>query len=110
MLRTCGRTVNFAFSFEDPSACCENAFHTGSKYEVAVSTESVCCPYAKFLLDVFVLLSGVPLSAVVSDAMGVELFFLARTVSGSGAPGRFCVSLPPPPFTFCDVLNFFFEN
>ena len=40
------------------------------------------------------LLSGVPLS----DAMGVELFFLARTVSGSGAPRRFCAALPPSPF------------
>jgi hypothetical protein len=70
----------------DPSVCCENAFHTGSKYEVVVRTASVCCPCAKFLLDVFVLLSGAPLSAVVSDAMGVELFFLARTVSSSGAP------------------------
>jgi hypothetical protein len=83
----------------DPSACCENAFHTGSNYKVVVRTVSVCCPCAKFLLDVFVLLSGAPLSAVVSDAMGVELFFLARTVSCSGAPGRFCAALPPSPFT-----------
>jgi hypothetical protein len=53
-----------------------------------VSTVSVCCPWVKFLLDVFVLLSGVPLSSVVSDAMGVELFFLVRTVSDSDTPGR----------------------
>ena len=75
----------------DPPACCENAFHTGSNYEVVVCTVSVCCPCAKFLLDVFVLLSGAPLSVVVSDAMGVELFFLARTVSGTadkGAPDK----------------------
>ena len=70
----------------DPSVCFENGFHTGSKYEVSVRTSSVCCPWAKFLLDVFVLLSGAPLSTVVSDSMGVELFFLSRTVSGSGGP------------------------
>jgi hypothetical protein len=72
----------------DPSACFELGFHTGSKYEVSVRTSSVCCPWSKFLLDVFVLLSGTPLSVVVSDAMGVELFFLSRTVSDSGTPGR----------------------
>ena len=62
----------------DPSPCCENAFHTESKYEVVVRTESVCCPCVKFLLDVFVLLSGGPLSTVVvvvSDEMDVELCF-----------------------------------
>jgi hypothetical protein len=98
----------------DPSECYENAFHTGSKYEVV----SVQCRFVvpKFLLNVFVLLSGVPLSVVVSDTVGVELFFLVRTVSGSGAPGRLCVTLPPSPFTLGDILsrdnsktlNFFF--
>jgi hypothetical protein len=64
----------------DPSVCYENAFHTGSKYEVVVCTTSVYCPCAKFQFDVFVLVSCVPLS----DAMGVELFFLQvlETVTG----------------------------
>ena len=34
---------------------------------------------------------------VVLDAMGVDLFFLARTVSGSGTPGCFYTVLPPSP-------------
>ena len=37
---------------------------------------------------------------VVSDAMGVELFFLAQTASGSGAAGRFCTALPQSPLLF----------
>ena len=47
------------------------------------------------MFEVFIFLSAAPLSAVVSDAMGVELFFLAQTASGSGAAGRFCAALPP---------------
>jgi hypothetical protein len=47
---------------------------------VTVRTSSVCSPCTKFLFEVFVLLSAAPLSAVVSDAMGAELFLLARTV------------------------------
>jgi hypothetical protein len=39
-------------------------------------------------------------TVVVSDATGVELFFLSRTVSGSGAARCFCVALPPSPFAF----------
>ncbi len=34
------------------------------KSVVTVSTVSVCCPYAKFLLDVFVLLSDTPLGCI----------------------------------------------
>ena len=45
------------------------------------------------MVDLF--LSTAPLSAVVSDVMGVELFFSAQTVPGSGAAGRFCAALPP---------------
>jgi hypothetical protein len=56
---------------------------------VAVRTASVSFPWAEFLFEVFVFLSAPPFSAVVSDAMGVELFLLARTVSGSGAALRF---------------------
>jgi hypothetical protein len=42
---------------------------------------------------------------VVSDEMGVELFFLARTVSGSGAPRCFCEALPLSPFDLGDILS-----
>ena len=41
-----------------------------------------------------------PFSAVVSDETGVELFFLAQTVSDSGSARRFCATLPPSPFVF----------
>ncbi len=45
-------------------------------------------------------LSTEPFLVVVSDATGVELFFLARTVSDSGSARRFCAALPPSPFPF----------
>ncbi len=34
---------------------------------------------------------------VVSDATGVEIFFLSRAVSASGTARRFCAALPPSP-------------
>ena len=46
---------------------------------------------------------------VVLDVMGVELFFLGRTVSGSGAPGRFCETLPPSPSDLGDILMIPFD-
>ena len=100
--------IYLGIHYMDPSVCCENAFHTRSKYEVVVRTSSVCSAYSKFLFDVFVLLSGTPLVsvvAVVSDTMGLELCFLARTMSGSVAARRFCVALPPSPFAFGDIMS-----
>ena len=44
----------------DPSVCCENAFHTGSKYDLAVRTVSFSFSWAKFLLEVFHILSAHP--------------------------------------------------
>jgi hypothetical protein len=64
-----------------------------STYEVDVCTVSVCSPSAKFLFDVSVFLSAPPLSEVLSDVMGVEVSFLTRTVSGSGAGPRFSAVL-----------------
>jgi hypothetical protein len=76
-------TIWLGIHFMDPSVFSENAFHTGSKHEVTVRTESVCSPCTTFLFDVFVLLSTVPLSVVVSDTMGVELWFKSRTVTAA---------------------------
>ena len=48
---------------------------------------------AKFLFVVALFLSDAPFSAVVTDATGVELFFVARTASGSAqvrASARHC--------------------
>ena len=59
-------------------------------------TASVSFPLAKFLFEVFIFLSALPLSAALSDAMGVELFFVVRTASGSGAGWRFCAACALP--------------
>ena len=93
----------------DPSVWCENAFQTGSKYEVTVCTVSFCSAYAKFLFHVSVFLSDPPLSVVLSDVMGVEVFFSTRTVSDSCTVPSFCVSLLPFPFLFFDI-TFSHEN
>jgi hypothetical protein len=66
---------------------------------------------APFLLPTSFLEVGFVL---LSDVLGVEIFFLATTASGNGADARFCVTLPPsPPRFFCirkilQVLNHFF--
>ena len=38
--------------------------------------------------------------------MGVELFFLERTVTGSDTGPRFCVTLSPSPFSFLVITKF----
>ena len=91
-------TICLGIHWNDPSVCFENTVQTGSKYDVSVSTVSVCSPWVRFLFDVFVFLSVPPLSSVLSDAMGLELFFLARTPSGSGAGVYFYETLQPSPF------------
>ena len=74
----------------------ENTVQTGSKHDVTVRTASVCFPWASSCLMIqVVFLSAPPLSTVLSDAMGVEVFFLALTASDSGAGPRFCAALPP---------------
>ena len=39
-------------------------------------------------------------SHLLSDVLGVEVFFLAPTASGDGAGARFCAPLPPSPPPF----------
>ena len=62
--------------FGNPLYWPKNTFQTGSKYDTHVCTSSVCLPWATFLFEVLFFLSDPPLSVVVSDVMGVELFFL----------------------------------
>ena len=61
-------------------------------------------------------------SHLLSDVLGVEVFFLAPTASGDGAGTRFCAPLPPSPppfrgiveniinFLQKQVLTFFFRS
>ncbi len=99
-------TICFGIHWIDPSVCFENAFHTGS----TSSTSSMTWLYVHYRF-LSLHLSQIPIrgclvfascTAVVSDVTGVELFFLAQTVSGNGATRRFCVALPTSPFTFCE--------
>jgi hypothetical protein len=88
-------TICFWIHYIDPSVCFKNEFHTGSKYDVVVRTASLSFPWVQFLFVVVLSLSVAPFSTVVPDVNGVELFFVARTVSGSAPCARFCAELPP---------------
>jgi len=85
------------------------SIHTGSKYDVTVLTASLPFlePHSYSWLHPcqgFCQLHPSQRSSVVSDATGVQLFFLARAVSASGAVRGFCAALPPP-FAFCGILS-----
>jgi hypothetical protein len=51
-------TICFGIHCIDPSVCFENAFHTGSKYDVTVRTASLSFPRDKFLFVVALFLSA----------------------------------------------------
>ena len=72
-----------------------------SKSSFLVSTVDFFPLRAKLLFVVVLFLSVAPLSPVVPDATGVELFFVARTASGSAPSARFCAALPPSPTLYC---------
>ena len=48
-----------------------------------------------------------PYHPVLSDTMGVKIFFVTRTVSDSGAGVRFCATLPPSPTIFRGITLYF---
>ncbi len=59
-------TICFGIHCIDPSVCFENAFHTGSKYDVAVRTTSLSFPWSKFLFVVPLFLSDACLTPLCS--------------------------------------------
>ena len=99
-------TICFGIHCIDPSVCFENAFHTGSKYDVTVLTASLPFPWAKFLFVVALLLSAAPFSGVVSCQMRRTWNYfsyhgLCPSVVQLGASTRHFHR----PLTFCGVLS-----
>jgi hypothetical protein len=63
-------------------------------------TASFSFPWVKFLFVVALFLSAAQWSCQIRRVWILELFFLPRTASDSGAARLFCLALPPSPFTF----------